>query len=205
MRAPVAASRACLAAHAGAGAQLRAAHCGALLTASFVRAVSVRGMCHVACGIPGRGAWSQVCFHFYLLPREFLKIQASLSEHPHMDRITLRQSSFLTDGLETVPDPAEQVPLVARSVTPPSPPTSPSEMMERGDDTARSTLCGPSAACTSILYRVCYDPPPMNTPVREGETIEGSRTMRNLLKCSTARQARTGHQRGMGGRRTLDR
>ena len=28
----------------------------------------------------------------------------------------------------------------------------PSEMMERGDDTA-------SAACTSILYRVCYDPP----------------------------------------------
>ena len=31
-------------------------------------------------------------------------------------------------------------------------------------------------------------PPPMNTPVREGETIEGSRTMRNrpypVLKCS---------------------
>ena len=55
------------------------------------------------------------------------------------------------------------------------------EMMERGDDTA-------SAACTPILYRVCYDPPPMNTPVREGETIEGSRTMRNRpypeLKCS---------------------
>ena len=43
---------------------------------------------------------------------------------------------------------------------------------ERGGDTA-------SAACTSILYRVCYDPPPMNTPVREGETIEGSRTTRN--------------------------
>ena len=40
----------------------------------------------------------------------------------------------------TIPDPVEQVPLVARSVTPPSPPTSPSEMMERGDDTARSTL-----------------------------------------------------------------
>ena len=33
------------------------------------------------------------------------------------------------------PDLAEQGPLVARSVTPPSPPTSPSEMMERGDDT----------------------------------------------------------------------
>ena len=59
----------------------------------------------------------------------------------------------------TIPDPAEQVPLVARSVTPPSPPTSPSEMMERGDDTARSTLWGPSAACTSILDRVCYDHP----------------------------------------------
>ena len=39
---------------------------------------------------------------------------------------------------------------------------------ERGDDTAL-------AACTSILYRVCYDPPTMNTPVREGQTIEGSR------------------------------
>ena len=37
---------------------------------------------------------------------------------------------------------------------------------------------------------VCYDPPPMNTPVREGETIEGSRTTRNrpypVLKCSSA-------------------
>ena len=53
---------------------------------------------------------------------------------------------------ETIPDPAEQALLVARSVTPPSPPTSHSETMERGDDTA-------SAACTSILYRVCYDPP----------------------------------------------
>ena len=76
-------------------------------------------------------------------------------------------------------DPAEQVPRVARSVTPPPP------MMERGDDTA-------SAACTSIRYRVCYDPPPMNTPVREGETIEGSRTMRNrpypVLKCARAQQ-----------------
>ena len=62
---------------------------------------------------------------------------------------------------------------------------------ERGDDTAL-------AACTSILYRVCYDPPqsPMNTPVREGETIEGSRTMRNrpyqvlkqVLKCTNNKQ-----------------
>ena len=58
--------------------------------------------------------------------------------------------------------------------------------MKRGDDTA-------PAACTyldpdSCMYRVCYDPP-MNTPVREGETIEGFRTMRNrpysVLKCST--------------------
>ena len=48
---------------------------------------------------------------------------------------------------QTIPDPAEQAPLVARSVTPPSP-----SGRERGDDTA-------SAACTSILYRVCYDPP----------------------------------------------
>ena len=54
------------------------------------------------------------------------------------------------------PAPAEQAPLVARSVAPPPPPTSPRETMERGDDTARSTLWGPSAACTSILYRVCY-------------------------------------------------
>ena len=43
---------------------------------------------------------------------------------------------------------AEQAPLVARSVTPPSPPTSLSEMMERGDDTARSTLWGPSVTAT---------------------------------------------------------
>ena len=61
------------------------------------------------------------------------------------------------------PDHAEQAPLVARSVTPPSPPTSPSETMERGDDTA-------SAACTSILGALgvqsaipipclLYDPP----------------------------------------------
>ena len=34
-----------------------------------------------------------------------------------------------------------------------------------------------SAACTSILYHICHDP--MNTPVREGEPIEMSRTMRN--------------------------
>ena len=44
----------------------------------------------------------------------------------------------------------------------------------------------------SSLYRVCYDPPPMNTPVREGETIEGSRTTRNrpypVLKCSRSRR-----------------
>jgi len=44
-----------------------------------------------------------------------------------------------------------------------------SVMMERGDDTARSTLRGPSAACTSssILDRVflLLPRPPMNTPV----------------------------------------
>ena len=49
-------------------------------------------------------------------------------------------------------------------------------MMERGDDTA-------SAACTSILYRVCYAPPPSpnehTSEPREGETIEGSHIMRN--------------------------
>ena len=69
---------------------------------------------------------------------------------------------------------------------------------ERGDDTARSTLWGPSAACTSILYRVCYDPPPMSTPAREGETIEGSRTMRNrpypVLKCSSNSYMCTGRR-----------
>ena len=52
----------------------------------------------------------------------------------------------------TTPDHADQAPLVARAATPPPPPMSPREMMERGDDTA-------SAACTSILYRVCYDHP----------------------------------------------
>ena len=43
----------------------------------------------------------------------------------------------------------------------------------------------------------------MNIPVRVGETIEGSRTMRNrpypVLKCSSKvknSQARTGHRRG---------
>ena len=51
-----------------------------------------------------------------------------------------------------------------------------------------------SAACTSILYHICYDP--MNTPVREGETIEMSRTMRNrpyrvaVLKCSQNPESR---------------
>ena len=68
----------------------------------------------------------------------------------------------------------EQAPLVARSVTPPSPPTSPSEMMERGDDTARSTLWGPSAACTSILYRVCRMTPP------DEHTSEGGRDDRGV-------------------------
>ena len=59
----------------------------------------------------------------------------------------------------TIPDPAEQAPLVARSVTTATTDDISAEMMERGDDTARSTLRGPSAACTSILDRVCYDPP----------------------------------------------
>ena len=40
-------------------------------------------------------------------------------------------------------------------------------MMERGDDTA-------SAACTSRSCTVFVRTlPPMNTPMREGETIEG--------------------------------
>jgi len=90
----------------------------------------------------------------------------------------------------TVPDPAEQAPLVARSVTPPPPPTSPSEMMERGDDTARSTLWGPSAACTSILYRVCYDPPNEHTseggrddrgvPYHAESTLSSAQVLNNI-------------------------
>ena len=84
----------------------------------------------------------------------------------------------------TIPDPAEQVPLVARSVTPPSPPTSHSERMERGDDTAPAERAPRS--CTVFVMT-----PPMNTPVRVGETIEGSRTMRNrpypVLKCSSVK------------------
>ena len=79
---------------------------------------------------------------------------------------------------EEVEAMAEQAPLVARSVTPPSP-------SGRGGTTLLR-----QRAPRSFLYRVCYDPPPMNTPVRVGETIEGSRTMRNrpypVLKCSSA-------------------
>jgi len=41
--------------------------------------------------------------------------------------------------------------------------------MERGDDTASASVH------LDVLYRVCYDPPPMNKPVREGETIEATR------------------------------
>ena len=44
-------------------------------------------------------------------------------------------------------DPAEQAPLVCSSIG-----HTAIAVGERGDDTA-------SAACTSILYRVCYDPP----------------------------------------------
>jgi len=58
--------------------------------------------------------------------------------------------------------------------------------MERGEDTT-------SAACTSIPYLfVIYVTPPMNTlhshSAREGETIEGSRTIRNRSypHCSSA-------------------
>ena len=44
-------------------------------------------------------------------------------------------------------------------------------------------------------------PPPMNTPVREGETIEGSRAMRNrpypVLKCSSAQETK-GERRERG-------
>ena len=78
----------------------------------------------------------------------------------------------------TIPDPAEQAPLVARSVTPPSP-------SGRGG----TTLLWQRAprSCTVLVM----PPPPMNTPVRVGETIEGSRTMRNrpypVLKCSINR------------------
>ena len=84
--------------------------------------------------------------------------------------------------------------LVARSVTPPSPSTSPCEMMERGDDTARSTLWGPSAACTSILCTVFVMTPPNE------HTSEGGRDDRGVpyhaepvpcgtdpIRCSSAR------------------
>ena len=69
----------------------------------------------------------------------FLKYKP-LSRSTHMDHATSIVIPHIHDGLETVPDPAEQVPLVARSVTPPSPPTSPSEMMERGDDQGTTLL-----------------------------------------------------------------
>ena len=92
-----------------------------------------------------------------------------------------------------IPDPAEQAPLVARSVTPPSP-------LGRGGTTLLRQRAPRS--CTVFVMT-----PPMITPVRVGETIEGARTMRNrpypVLKCSIKvknSQARTGHQRGMGGR-----
>ena len=40
-------------------------------------------------------------------------------------------------------------------------------------------------ARASILYRVCYDPPPMSTPAREGETIEGYRTTCGRVRRTT--------------------
>jgi len=67
----------------------------------------------------------------------------------------------------TIPDPAEQVPLVARSVTPPSPPTSHSEMMERGDDTAPAERAPRS--CTVFVM----------TPPNE-HTSEGGRDDRGV-------------------------
>ena len=54
----------------------------------------------------------------------------------------------------------------------------------------------------TLLCTVFVMTPPMNTPVREGETIEGSRTMRNrpypVLKCS---RARMGRRAGLVGHR----
>ena len=56
-----------------------------------------------------------------------------------------------------------------------------SSQLGRGVGAAPAFRCGRSKiilwTCTSQDVR--YDPPPMNIPVRVGETIEGSRTMRN--------------------------
>ena len=80
----------------------------------------------------------------------------------------------------------------SRSVTPPPPPTSPSEMID--GEGGRHCSIYPLGSLSSVHLDpvpclLC--PPPMNTPVREGETIEGSRTMRNrpypVLKCSSCR------------------
>ena len=69
----------------------------------------------------------------------------------------------------TVPDPAEQAPLVARSVTPPPPPTSPSEMIWRGGTTLLDLPSGvPQQRAPRSCTVCCHDPPPMNTPVSEG-------------------------------------
>ena len=70
-------------------------------------------------------------------------------------------------------------------------------MVERGDDTA-------SAACTSLLYRVCCDPPPSeHTPAREGETIEGSRTIYAESTQSSAQVLRRQTQ-SVSGKQNLD-
>ena len=82
---------------------------------------------------------------------------------------------------QTIPDPADQAPLVARSVTPPSP------SGRGGGDTA-------SAACTSILYRVCK----LMTPPNLEHTSKGrARRSRgpvprgiDPIQCSSARRCR---------------
>ena len=50
--------------------------------------------------------------------------------------------------------------------------------MERGDDTDCSIYPLGSLSSVHLDPVPCLlGPPPMNTPVREGETVEGSRTM----------------------------
>ena len=69
-------------------------------------------------------------------------------------------------------------------------------MMERGVDTASAGVHLDPGTWYSLEYRVLVMTPPlppMSTPVREGETIEGSRTMRNrpyLGQCNSANKQR---------------